>query len=58
MKPNYIAGNIYKNELDDIINGDIFQNIHEGFLCNEKRYELCKKCSFYDNRKGDYLWTK
>lgn len=40
-------GNIYKNELDDIINGDLFKIINEGFLKNIKVHELCKKCTFY-----------
>ena len=44
-------GNVYKNDINDIINSDIFRNINEGFLCNEKRNELCKKCNFYELRK-------
>ncbi len=44
-------GNVYKNDINDIINSDIFRNINEGFLCNEKRSELCKKCNFYELRK-------
>lgn len=40
-------GNIYKNELDDIINGDLFKKINKGFLKNIKVHELCKKCTFY-----------
>ena len=44
-------GNVYKNDINDIINSDIFRNINEGFLCNEKRHDLCKKCNFYELRK-------
>ena len=44
-------GNIYKNDLDDIINGNLFRDINEGFLCNQKRCELCKKCNFYELRR-------
>lgn len=40
-------GNIYKQELDDIINSDLFKTINEGFLKNKKVHELCKKCTFY-----------
>lgn len=44
-------GNIYKSELNDIINGDLFKQIKEGFLCNKKVHELCRRCNFYDLRK-------
>jgi len=44
-------GNIYKNDLNDIINGNLFRDINEGFLCNQKRCELCKKCNFYELRR-------
>lgn len=40
-------GNIYKNELDDIINGDLFKSINEGFLKSIKVHNLCKRCTFY-----------
>lgn len=40
-------GNIYKNELNDIIKSDLFKRINEGFLKNTKVHELCKKCTFY-----------
>lgn len=45
-------GNIYKNELDDIINGDLFKKISKGFLKNVKVHELCKRCTFYRGDKN------
>lgn len=44
-------GNIYKDDISDIINGDLFQTIKMGFLNNKKCHELCKKCNFYDLRR-------
>lgn len=44
-------GNIYKDELNDIISIDLFKEIRNGFLCNKKVHELCKKCNFYDLRR-------
>ena len=42
---------IYKDNLSDIINGDLFQTIKNGFLNNKKCHELCRKCNFYDLRR-------
>ena len=44
-------GNIYKSNLDDIINSAKFKAIKEGFLNNKKMEMLCKKCCFYDSRR-------
>lgn len=44
-------GNIYKDNLDDIINSDRYQNMYQGFKQNKKCEELCKKCNFYSLRK-------
>ena len=44
-------GNIYKNDLNDIINSAIFVEMKKGFLNNKKICELCKKCNFYDLRR-------
>ncbi|HAB67111.1 MAG TPA: radical SAM protein, partial [Firmicutes bacterium] len=44
-------GNIYKQDLNDIINSELFKEIKEGFLNNKKVNELCKKCNFYDLRR-------
>ncbi|MGM9834155.1 MAG: radical SAM/SPASM domain-containing protein [Bacilli bacterium] len=40
-------GNIYKQNLDDIISSKQFLNIRNGFLNNKKVCELCRKCCFY-----------
>ena len=44
-------GNIYKMELNDIINSACFKEMKKGFLNNKKICELCKKCNFYDLRR-------
>ena len=43
-------GNIYKNELNDIINSNLFEQIIKGFLSNKKVHPLCRKCNFYELR--------
>ncbi len=43
-------GNIYKQDLSDVINCSMFVKIREGFLSNKKYHELCKKCNFYNLR--------
>ncbi len=44
-------GNIYNQELSDIIGSEIFKEIKTGFLNNKKCHELCRKCNFYDLRR-------
>ena len=44
-------GNIYKNELNDIIGSEFFNSLKKGFLENKKVHELCRKCNFYDLRR-------
>lgn len=44
-------GNIYKQELSDIISSDLFKKMKQGFLDNKKIHELCCKCNFYDLRR-------
>lgn len=44
-------GNIYKQDLNAIINSDLFKEIKMGFLQNKKIHPLCKKCNFYTIRK-------
>lgn len=44
-------GNIYKQELNDIISSDLIKEMKQGFLNNKKIHELCKKCNFYDLRR-------
>lgn len=43
-------GNIYKNDLNDIISSNLFQLMKSGFCNNKKINELCKHCNFYDLR--------
>lgn len=45
-------GNIYKQNLDDIINSEKFMEMKKGFLNNKKIHPLCQKCNFYDLRKN------
>lgn len=44
-------GNIYKQDLNDIIGSDLFKGMKQGFLENKKIHELCRKCNFYDLRR-------
>ena len=44
-------GNVYKNDLNDIISSEIFDSLKKGFLENKKIHELCRKCNFYDLRR-------
>lgn len=39
-------GNIFKSNIEDIINGKRYQNMLKGFSNNKKCEELCKKCNF------------
>jgi len=41
-------GNIFDNNLDDIINSERYQNMLNGFKNNYKYEELCKKCNFLE----------
>ena len=44
-------GNIYKQDLNGIISGDLFKEMKQGFLNNKKIHKLCCKCNFYDLRR-------
>ena len=44
-------GNIYKNEINDIINSNLFKEMKKGFLNNKKIHDLCRKCNFYELRR-------
>ena len=44
-------GNVYKQDLNDIIGSEIFNSLKKGFMENKKIHELCKKCNFYDLRR-------
>ncbi|MBQ3021109.1 MAG: radical SAM protein [Bacilli bacterium] len=41
-------GNIYKDNLTDVINSDRYQGMLNGFKHNKKCELLCKKCNFLD----------
>lgn len=45
-------GNIYKQDLNDIINSSFFRELKKGFLNNKKVHELCRKCNFYSIKKN------
>ena len=44
-------GNIYESGLDDIIKGELFQNIKEGFKNNKKIHPMCRHCNFYELKR-------
>ena len=39
-------GNIFENDIDDILNSNKVKKIIDGFKCNKKTEELCKHCKF------------
>ena len=41
-------GNIYKDNLNDILNASRCNNMIKGFKCNKKEEELCKHCNFLE----------
>ena len=41
-------GNIFKDNLDDIVNSKRYNNMLNGFKNNKKVEELCKKCNFLE----------
>ncbi len=43
-------GNIFNEPLNSIIGKEKFQNIHNGFKCNKKIYDLCKHCNFLEEK--------
>ena len=44
-------GNIYNEDLNDIISCKLFNEIKKGFLENKKVHKLCQKCNFYELRR-------
>ena len=44
-------GNVYKTDINDIINSALFKELKEGFLNNKKVHPLCRKCNFYELRR-------
>ena len=45
-------GNIYHDELSDIITSKLFQELKKGFENNQKSHPLCRHCNFYDIKKN------
>ena len=45
-------GNIFNEDLKDILNGERFKNLTKGFSGSNISESLCKKCTFYDSRKN------
>ena len=43
-------GNIYTDNLDDILGNSRVVNMIEGFKCNKKKEELCRHCNFIDKK--------
>jgi len=41
-------GNIHRDDLNNIINGDRYKNMLNGFKNNKKCEQLCKKCNFLE----------
>ncbi|MGL5764788.1 MAG: radical SAM/SPASM domain-containing protein [Sarcina sp.] len=48
---NIPLGNIFEQELDEIINSPRATAIYNGFSCGKAVEELCKKCGFTDRTK-------
>lgn len=46
-------GNIFKDSIYDILNTERFLKLNEGFFGGTLSEELCRKCTFYDSRKGN-----
>jgi len=44
-------GNIYEDDLEKVLNTNRCQKMKEGFLNNEKVEELCKHCSFLEEKE-------
>ena len=42
-------GNIFKDSLSDIINSKRYNSMLNGFKCNKKIEQLCRKCKYYNN---------
>ncbi len=48
-------GNIYKDNLEDILNKDIVRNMINSFRNNKKCIELCKHCSFLEESNDNKI---
>lgn len=47
-KGNIVLGNIFYDDLENIINSDKYQNMLYNFKNNKKLEELCKRCNYLD----------
>ena len=45
-KANLKLGNIFKSDLDDILNSPLFREINEGFKNHKIKHNLCRNCQF------------
>ncbi len=43
-------GNIFDNDLEDILNCSLFKEIHDGFINNKITNNLCKNCNYRINK--------
>ena len=43
-------GNIFKDDLKDVFNNELFINMLEGFKYNKRIHPLCQKCNFIDKK--------
>lgn len=48
-------GNIYKDNLDKVLNSDIVKNMINGFKNNKKYMELCRHCSFLEESNDNKI---
>lgn len=48
---NIPLGNIFEQDLEDIINSERSKAIYDGFSCGKAVEDLCKKCGFTDRTK-------
>ena len=47
---NIKLGNIFDENLEDILNKDLFKNINQGFKDNKLTHNLCKNCTFRNHK--------
>ena len=44
-------GNIFEDDMEDILNSNLFKTINEGFKCHKVICNLCRNCNFKDKFK-------
>ena len=47
-KADIKLGNIYENEINEVLSSEKVKSIINGFKCNKKNEELCKHCNFLE----------